>query len=374
MLRQSLLALTLSTSLLAGCTTPPHSESKIQKQLPHTLYPTESIWGGDAIPSNPITPQPLIAAVLHEAGKLALLTFNEQGTLQELTPPVPLGAYHPDSAAAWDQNTFAVGVEITAGVQFWRWDGQKLTEVAERISAPFAVRDLVVADLDADGQKDLVLAPYDGEANAILWGKGDFKFSPPQLLKGKTTANHPHIMDWNGDGKPDILVPEWASGIVRIWLNQGNRQFKDLILSNERQEVPRFVSSGDIDGDGRSDVLVALETSPYVRIIYNKPEGPVSEKLPLPFQGGSVATAILRDNTLLIAKDEQIFLTRKIDGQWQFRTLKVGSLPSPIVAKDLNGDAIEDLVTFNSANTGVTGYLGPLWEKALPFNPQNGKR
>jgi len=33
----------------------------------------------------------------------------------------------------------------------------------------------------------------------------------------------PHVTDWNGDGKPDLLVGQFGEGKLRIFLNEGTR-------------------------------------------------------------------------------------------------------------------------------------------------------
>lgn len=42
---------------------------------------------------------------------------------------------------------------------------------------------------------------------------------------------HPLFTDWNGDGKPDLIVGQFEGGKAKIYLNSGSRetpQFKDF--------------------------------------------------------------------------------------------------------------------------------------------------
>ncbi len=355
---------------LSGCAG--SSSQNLSQEIPpssvttgDSIYPNDGVWGGDVITAIQTGSSPLIGAILHEAGKLALFSVDSAGKLVEVTPPKALNAYHPDGAAAWDKNTFALAIEVAPSIQFWRWNGEQLEQVGTSIPAPFAVRDVVVSDLDGDGKQDLILGPYDNPAIAIMWGLGDFRFTPPQLLQGKGTGSHPRIVDWNLDGKPDIVVSEWNSGAVRLHMNKGGRQFESQeITPTTKQEVPRIVAVGDIDMDGRPDLLVSLETSPFARIVYNRPTGPEFEEIPLP--AGSVGAAIMKDGTLILSEENKAFLVKRNDFIWEYRTLPVGSLPSPIIAKDINGDGFDDFVSFNSAGGGITVHMGPLWNSALP--------
>ena len=34
----------------------------------------------------------------------------------------------------------------------------------------------------------------------------------------------PYVCDWNGDGKPDLLVGQFGQGRLRVYLNTGTRE------------------------------------------------------------------------------------------------------------------------------------------------------
>jgi hypothetical protein len=51
----------------------------------------------------------------------------------------------------------------------------------------------------------------------------------------------PYVCDWNGDGLPDLLVGQFGSGKLRIYLNEGTRKEPKL-------GEPRWFKAGGADG------------------------------------------------------------------------------------------------------------------------------
>lgn len=328
-----------------------------------TLAPQAAAWGGATL-APPDSATGYIAAALHDQNSAGF--WSVQGrAIHPLGAPASVG-YHPDSVTAWSKDAFAVAVEGAGKIQFWKVTASAPTKVAE-IATPFPTRDLVAADLDGDDRLDLILAPYAGKRIAILWGEGGYRFSAPQFLDAAPTPWHPRVVDWNKDGRADLIWSDWDQGSARLYLNQGKRQFELAMLHPADPLKPRQLGVGDVDQDGRPDAVMALEVGKAARILYNRgPQGAVeSELVPAP-AWGYLSAEVMRDGTLLLGEEQRIILARKVSGQWAFRQLPAGSLPSPLLLADLDQDGHEDLLAFNSAKGGVTVHFGPLWEKAEP--------
>ena len=120
-----------------------------------------------------------------------------------------------------------------------------------------------LADLDADGLQDIIVA--DAAANRITW----VRQSPVGTFSETTLAEiagpaHTHPMDLDKDGDLDIAVaslgvlfPNNAPiGSVIVLENDGRQAFTRRVLIDKVARVSD-VRAGDLDGDGDLDLAVA---------------------------------------------------------------------------------------------------------------------
>jgi hypothetical protein len=126
-----------------------------------------------------------------------------------------------------------------------------------------------VADFDGDGNQDIAIACHISKTYVLYGdGKGDFtRFVTIPQTNQDMTSRALTVADFNGDGRPDIAAyaeidlnmstsRHMASGLVNVALNlPGGWQavnakgFPEGILGD-------WLSAADIDGDGRTDLLL----------------------------------------------------------------------------------------------------------------------
>ena len=124
--------------------------------------------------------------------------------------------------------------------------------------------------------------------------------------------------DVNGDGKMDLIVADEESADVIVLLGKGNGAFKKKQRIFDVGNYPKSVVVADFSGDGKLDI----------------------------------ATANSLDNTVSV-------LLGNGDGTFQQQmTFAVGYQPYAIAATDINGDGIPDLVTANYGSGDLSVLIG----------------
>jgi hypothetical protein len=135
--------------------------------------------------------------------------------------------------------------------------------VADSVPGAAAVE---TGDFDADGDPDVVVAAY--EANRVVWydnrgGSAASRFPEGRVIDD--SLNGPidlDIADLDSDGQPDVLATAFLGDRV-VWYENRQGQvadgFADPTLIGEDVDGPRSVTAATLDGGGAPDVLVASQ-------------------------------------------------------------------------------------------------------------------
>ncbi|NJK68259.1 MAG: VCBS repeat-containing protein [Microcoleus sp. SU_5_3] len=129
-------------------------------------------------------------------------------------------------------------------------------------SVPFSVS---TGDFNADGKPDLAVANIDSNSVSILLnttptGAATPTFAPKIDFTTGTQPVSVSIGDFNGDGKPDLAVSNYNSNNVSILLNTtltgaATPNFAPQVTF-PTGIVPYLMGVGDFNGDGKPDLAV----------------------------------------------------------------------------------------------------------------------
>ena len=160
-----------------------------------------------------------------------------------------------------------LGFSFSTEIDVFLGNGDGTFAFAGQDSAAAAFLDLFAADVDNDGDQDLVAS---GMPASVLRGNGDGTFQAAESYA--STSFSATIGDLNGDGFTDLITPDDTKSII-VRLNQGDGTFGagDRVRIGD---MVRTLTTTDFDGDGFLDVVVLLEGSPIrLRVLLGKGDG-----------------------------------------------------------------------------------------------------
>ena len=127
----------------------------------------------------------------------------------------------------------------------------------------------VVADVNNDGHEDLVgRTPLDGFTTqiAVSLGNGMGGFGAPVFSAAHRDSRSISVIDSNFDGYPDLAVSIQLPGLLAVFRGTGTGEFGSR-ESFQLLSEPTRLATGDVNGDGRADLVV--ENSSFVSVLIN---------------------------------------------------------------------------------------------------------
>jgi hypothetical protein len=182
---------------------------------------------------------------------------------------------------------------------------------------------LQIADMDGDGKPDLIAVSYLGQSLSVFRNISTVgslttnSFAPridyPLGGRGHTAA----IADLDGDGKPDLAIVTELNSLFSVFRNTSTPgSFTNSSLAGRVDFPtgynPSGVSVGDLDGDGRPDVVFGNVYDNTISIYQNT----------VPFAGPPVITTQPTNLTVTVGQTATFSVaaggSQPLSYQWQF--------------------------------------------------------
>jgi hypothetical protein len=214
---------------------------------------------------------------------------------------------------------------------------------------------VALADVNGDHKLDIITAnanDIDDNTVSVLVGMGDGTFGPKQDFLTGQRPESVALGDVNGDGKPDIVTGNWYDPTVSVLLGMGDGSFaakRDFPIGND---LPSLAGLADVNGDHKLDIVVTDG------VLLGAGDGTFAAKRDLPATAIPLAAGD-------ISGESNLYLLTAVDGSSSMTTalmgtggLAFGADPMSKMLGDLNRDGKMDLVVADPDSDTVQVSLG----------------
>ena len=155
----------------------------------------------------------------------------------------------------------AVGFESTVGISILLGNGDGTFQAAISTAAGFANYGSVAGDFNKDGKLDTRSCRLQLGRIFVLLGNGDGTFQPAVAygLGGNSSPIFIRTADLDGDGNLDLVAGDFEGSSVSVLLGVGDGTFQPVqnyTISNEGWDV----AIGDFNNDGKLDIMATSQS------------------------------------------------------------------------------------------------------------------
>ena len=229
--------------------------------------------------------------------------------------------------------------------------------------------DVAIADIDGDGNADVLTANREGRSISILMGRSDGTLRPVDPIALEVGVTSLALADMNRDGRLDIVAsacePGCSASEILVFHGSGAGGFEPgpvFPISG----VPYNVAVADFDRDGRPDIAATDYPNDRILVLLSASADTGYTETSLP-TGKKPIALVVADLDLdgipdLVSSDHgsgssSVYLSYGDGGFSERIEVETGELPYSIALDSVDRDELPDLVVAHSTDPGRVTVL-----------------
>ncbi|MGH9381859.1 MAG: FG-GAP-like repeat-containing protein [Thermoanaerobaculia bacterium] len=236
---------------------------------------------------------------------------------------------------------------------------------------------VVTADVNGDGNQDILTSDGGDNTISVLLGDGDGGFSTAESFATGAFPNGLAVAEVTGDGHLDVITSNFEGDGVSLLAGDGSGQFAaPQPLSIGADATPLSVTVADATGDGVPDIVTANqfggggfpppETPGTVSVLAGDGAGGFDEAQQISLEGALGRAQEVAVGDVTADGEPDIVAARPIDntvtllagdGAGGFAAptdVPAGFGPNPIAIEDVTADGHLDVITANAVSSNVS--------------------